>query len=81
MLALVGLLSRASNRLASLSEAECYERCHGARGPEVRVVRMEPRRPRYQTTISGEELRRRFEERLDSREAPPDPSAAVGESL
>jgi hypothetical protein len=29
---------------------------------------MEPRRPRYETTISGEELRRQFEELLDLRE-------------
>jgi hypothetical protein len=76
----VGFLSRAANRLSSLSEAECYERCHGDRGPEVRVVRMEPRRPRYRTTISGEELRRRFEERLDLRESASE-SAPLGEAL
>ena len=65
----VRLLARkASHRLAPLSEAEAYARCHGERTPDVKVVRMEPRRPRHQTTVSGEDLRRRFEERLDSRE-------------
>jgi hypothetical protein len=33
----------------------------------VRVVRVEPRRPRFPTTVSGEDLRRRLEERLDGR--------------
>jgi hypothetical protein len=34
----------------------------------VRVVRLEPPRPRGLARISGEELRRLFEVRLDSRE-------------
>jgi hypothetical protein len=34
----------------------------------VRIVRIEPRRPRYEANVSGEELRRSFEERLDARE-------------
>jgi hypothetical protein len=33
----------------------------------VKVVRVEPRRPRFSTTVSGEDLRRRLEERLDER--------------
>ena len=58
-------------RLRELSEAECYARCHGDRDEYlVRVIRMEPRRPRYETLASGEELRRSFEERLDAREPP-----------
>jgi len=65
----VGLLARkAAHRLAPLSEAEAYARCHGERTPDVKVVRMEPRRPRLVTTVSGEDLRQRFEERLDARE-------------
>lgn len=65
----VGLLARkAAHRLAPLSEAEAYARCHGERTPDVKVVRMEPRRKRHVTTVSGEELRQRFEERLDARE-------------
>jgi hypothetical protein len=34
----------------------------------VRIVRLEPRRPRYQLEVSGEDLRRRFEEKLHDRE-------------
>lgn len=56
-------------RLRPLTEAECYARCYGGGGDEVRVVRIEPRRPRMLLRVSGEDLRRRFEERLDGREA------------
>jgi hypothetical protein len=35
----------------------------------VRIVKLEPRRPRHLARISGEELRRLFELRLDAREA------------
>lgn len=55
-------------RLRPLTEAECYARCYGGGGDEVRVMRLEPRRPRALLRVSGEELRRRFEERLDGRE-------------
>jgi hypothetical protein len=56
-------------RLRTLSEAECYARCYGARGDDgVRVLRLEPRRPRYETPVSGELLRALFEDKLDSRE-------------
>ena len=54
-------------RLRSLSEEECYLRCYGSRDDMVRVVRLERRR--QLTRISGEELRRLFELRLDAREA------------
>ena len=56
-------------RLRTLSEAECYIRCYGAWEPTVTVVKLEPRRPRYETTVSGEELRRGLEELLDARVA------------
>ena len=60
-------------RLRTLTEAEAYARCHGDREEYlVRVVQMEARRPRYQTAISGEDLRQSFERRLDAREAQPD---------
>jgi hypothetical protein len=36
----------------------------------VRVVRLEPRRPRYALEPSGEQLRRFFEDRLDNRTEP-----------
>jgi hypothetical protein len=61
-------------RLRPLSEDECYARCYGGWDPTVRIVRLEPRRPRYETTVSGEELRVHFEERIDGRE--PDVEAA-----
>jgi hypothetical protein len=56
-------------RLRPLSEAECYARCYGGWEATVRVVRLEPRRPRYPTTVSGDALRRLFEERIDGRDA------------
>ena len=55
-------------RLRPLSEEECYLRCYGAGDATVRVVRLEPRRSRHLARISGEELRRLFELRLDARE-------------
>ena len=55
-------------RLRALSEEECYLRCYGAGDVMVRVVTLEPRRPRGLARITGEELRRLFELRLDARE-------------
>ena len=55
-------------RLRPLDEAEAYARCHGDRGPEVRIVHVEPRRARYDLRVSGEDLRQSFERRLDERE-------------
>jgi hypothetical protein len=62
-------LRRRRRRTRSLQEAEAYARCHGDRGNDVRVVKLPPRRPRYrEILVTGERLRRRFEERLDARE-------------
>jgi hypothetical protein len=55
-------------RLRTLSEEECYFRCYGAGDTMVRVVRLEPRTPRGLARLTGEELRRLFEVRLDARE-------------
>jgi hypothetical protein len=56
-------------RLRTLSEAECYARCYGAGDDTVRIVRVIPRRSRFDyVRMSGEELRRLFELRLDLRE-------------
>ncbi len=56
-------------RLRPLSEAECYARCYGGvKDESVRIVSMEPRRPRYELQVSGEDLRRSFEQRLEARE-------------
>jgi len=71
----MGLLRRSHQ--APLDEAAAYERCHGARSRDVRIVQLPPRRRRYDDVLStGEELRRLFEERLDARE-PDDPPAAA----
>jgi hypothetical protein len=61
-------------RLRSLNEAECYARCHGEGDDNVRVVKLEPRRPRFDPEISGEDLRRAFEVRLDKREPALEPA-------
>jgi len=56
-------------RLRPLTEAECYARCYGSRHDDaVRLVAIEPRWPRFELRVDGEQLRRRFEERLDARE-------------
>ncbi|HEY2074013.1 MAG TPA: hypothetical protein VGG88_10605 [Gaiellaceae bacterium] len=54
-------------RLRTLSEDECYARCYRGWEPTVTIVKLEPRRPRYETSISGETIRRIFEERIDAR--------------
>jgi hypothetical protein len=56
-------------RARPLAESEAYARCHGDRGSDVKLIRLPPRRPRYLAILrTGEELRQRFEERLDRRE-------------
>jgi len=55
-------------RLRPLSEEECYARCYGGWEPTVKIVRLEPRRPRYELDVSGEELRLQLEARLDARD-------------
>jgi hypothetical protein len=61
---------RSEPRLRTLDEAECYGRAYGERSSEVRAVKLEPRRQRYPLRVSGEDLRQRFQERLDAREEP-----------
>ena len=48
------------------------------RRPGVRVVRLEPRRPRHDVLLNGEAIRRRFEELFETRdlEELPEPEAA-----
>jgi hypothetical protein len=55
-------------RLRALSEAECYTRLYGRDGEPTVVVlgRVVPSLERL--GVSGEELRRLFEERLDARD-------------
>jgi hypothetical protein len=54
--------------LRTLTEAECYARCYGDGDDNVRFVKLEPRRPRFDIGVSGEELRQAFESRLDERD-------------
>jgi hypothetical protein len=69
----MALLRRKRVRLRPLTETEAYARCHGDRAEDVKVVAMErKKRPRFETTVSGEQLRSLFEERLDSREVEPE---------
>jgi len=60
-------------RLRPLTEDECYARCYFGVEPTVRLISLEPRRPRHAVVLDGEVVRRRFEEALDARE--PDASA------
>ena len=56
--------------LTPLDEAAAYARCHGHRDNDVRIVKLPPRRPRYEEVLTtGEALRELFEQRLDAREA------------
>lgn len=60
---------RKRERLRPLDEAAAYARCHGERDENVRLVKLPPRRARYEHVLaSGESIRREFEERLDTRE-------------
>ena len=56
-------------RLRTLSEAECYERCYGWRHPED-TVKVLPRdgAPPPESSDVGEKLRMLLELRLDARE-------------
>ncbi|MGH3009402.1 MAG: hypothetical protein ACRDLM_08375 [Gaiellaceae bacterium] len=54
-------------RLRTLTEAECYIRCYGGWEPTVTLVKLEPRRPHYDLAVTGEDLRREFEARIDAR--------------
>jgi hypothetical protein len=57
------------DRLRPLDEAAAYARCHGERDENVRIVKLPPRRARYETVLSsGESIRRDFEARLDTRD-------------
>jgi len=53
-------------RLRPLTEAECYARCYGTGDDNVRVIRL-PARVRTRSRLSGERVRRMFEQRLEER--------------
>jgi hypothetical protein len=54
--------------LRVLNEAECYARCYGDHAAAVHLVILETARPRFESTLSGEDIRRLFESRLDARD-------------
>jgi hypothetical protein len=62
-------LWRKVDRLRTFDEATAYARCHGERDDSVRVVKLPPRRARYDLLATGEEIRRKLEERIDARDA------------
>lgn len=60
---------RKRDRLRPLDEAAAYARCHGERDDSVRIVKLPPRRQRFEAVLSsGETIRREFESKLDTRE-------------
>ena len=67
---------RTESRLHEIGEAEAYGRSYGDQSGEVKVVKVEPRRPRYQVKVSGEALRDAFLDRLNRREPADRPDAA-----
>ena len=67
---------RTETRLHEIGEAEAYGRSYGDHSGEVKVVKVEPRRPRYQLKVSGESLRDAFLDRLNRREPADRPDTA-----
>lgn len=55
-------------RLRRLSETECYVRLYARDEDTVRIIGVVQRRPGRGPRLSGEAVRRLFEERLDARE-------------
>jgi hypothetical protein len=56
-------------RLRELGESEAYYHSYGERSPDVRIVKLPPRRPRYEQVLAdGERMRQAFLKRLAKRE-------------
>ena len=66
---------RNESRLREIGEAEAYGRAYGDLTGEVKIVKVEPRRPRYDLRVSGETLRNAFLDRLNRREPADRPDA------
>jgi hypothetical protein len=75
------LLRKKRQRLRPLTETEAYARCHGDRAEDVRIVKIERKRPRFPTTVSGERVRTMFEQRLDARETEAEADAAAAAAV
>ena len=55
-------------RLRELGESEAYHHAYGEPPRDVRIVKLEPRRPRYQQVLAdGERMRLAFLQRLNKR--------------
>jgi hypothetical protein len=56
-------------RLRALGESEAYHHSYGDARRDVKIVKLEPRRPRYRQVLAdGERMRQAFLQRLDKRE-------------
>jgi hypothetical protein len=66
------------SRLHQIGEAEAYGRAYGDASGDVRIVKVEPRRPRYQLKVTGESLRNAFLDRLNRRDPSDRPDRAEG---
>jgi len=64
----VRFFRRSKQRLRQIGESEAYGRAYGDRSEQVRIVKLEPKRPRYELKVSGEKLRQAFARRLEARE-------------
>ena len=60
---------KSKQRLRPLGESEAYHHSYGDAPRDVKIVKLEPRRPRYhQVLADGERLRQALLQRLDKRE-------------
>jgi hypothetical protein len=60
---------KSKRRLHELGESEAYHHSYGGRPRDVKLVKLPPRRPRYQQVLAdGERLRQAFVQRLDKRD-------------
>jgi hypothetical protein len=56
-------------RLRELGESEAYHHSYGEPPKDVKIVKLPPRRPRYQQVLAdGERMRLAFLRKLDKRE-------------
>ena len=65
---------RSKQRLRQIGESEAYGRAYGDRSEQVRIVKLEPRRPRYDLRVTGETLRQAFAKRLETLRRSPAPT-------
>jgi hypothetical protein len=63
------IFGRRKRRLRQIGESEAYGRAYGDRSEQVKIVKLEPKRPRYELPVSGETLRKAFAKRLDDRDS------------